>query len=286
MNSQILPTKTTAALLSSTVRHGSARLSILAIVAATSLQSANAQTWDKSQANGYVQAGYSEECTAFAHGRFKTLNNEWLRYLNGSGKRVFPDAKLMFDYAVESATVYRDTAPVAGGLVAWTGPNGERDPGHAGGVESVKSDGSVRISEQNWPKGSGPSYKDLSASKLQNRDSTSASGVKKYYKLRGFVNPNRPTAIGTLFTQPLGKQLQLDMALMDEDRRSLRVLAAIVDGKTTVAGTSLSGTVPSNRTTRCLFPTGNLRRGKTYTVTVWVWDFKDLRSTKSKTFVW
>ena len=286
MKNKILLTKTTATLLRRATRQASHRLSILSVVATACLQTASAQTWDKTTANNYVAFGFETDCTAFAHGRFKSLNGEWLRCRDTSGNSVSPNAMRMYDFSQETATAYRDTVPVTGGLVVWTGPNGESDPGHAGIIESIKIDGSVKVSEQNWPIGSSPTYKDLSAAKLRNRDSTNTKGVTKYYKLRGFVNPNRPPAIGTLATQSLGNQILLDVPLIDEDGRNLRIQAGIVDGQTAVAGTSWSSIVSANRTTRCVFPTSSLRRGKTYTLTIWVWDFKDLRSTKSTAFKW
>ncbi len=177
-----------------------------------------------------------------------------------------------------------------GAIVVWTG--GEF--GHVAVVTKVWS-GGFRVTEMNIgatdPKYGFPrtinfgnwTTKDFTVSKGLNRNGQSG---KITLWFAGFILPNRPPAIGTMFTQTVKSQLQLDVALMDEDGGNLRVLAAIVDGGKVVLGTSVSVDLPANRTFRYLFPTKNLRKGKNYTVTVWVWDFKDQRSTKSVAIRW
>src|SRR5262245_43781673 len=49
-----------------------------------------AQAWDNSFANPYVPK-YSDQCTAFAWGRFKVVNGESLRFKNPQNKTVAPD---------------------------------------------------------------------------------------------------------------------------------------------------------------------------------------------------
>src|SRR5947207_2844213 len=140
MKEKIILPKNSAALSAVWPKKEVLTLLILAIVGAVCLQTASAQTWDNSQANGYVAKGYGSECTAFAHGRYKTLSGEWLRYINSSGQWAYPNAKLMYDFAVESPTLYHDSVSVNGALVAWNGPNGDSDPGHAGIIETIYSD--------------------------------------------------------------------------------------------------------------------------------------------------
>jgi surface antigen len=246
--------------------------------------SAQSLTWDNTRTgNPYVAAGYGDQCTAFAFGRYKVVNSEALRFVNPQGTVVSPDAGLMATYVVESPTVYRDSVPVRGALISWSKPN---QPGHAANIERLNSDGSADIAEQNWPKGSGPNSKTLTAAALQRRSST-VNGQTSYYTLQGFVNPNRPTALGTLYTAKINSTLQLDVAVLDEDRHPVQILAGIFDGSTVVSGTTLSGTInPNSALTVRWSNTSHLRRGKIYTVYLWATDFRGLRSSKSTTFTW
>lgn len=257
----------------------------LVIIAFVSANAAMAQSlsWDNSLGNPYVSSGNGRECTAFAWGRFKAVNGDKLRFVNPQGRTAYPSAGLMFDYAVESSTVYRDNVPVRGGLISWRKPN---EDGHVGNVERVNSDGSVDMSEQNWPTGSGPIARTLTAAKLQNRPST-VNGKTSYYTLAGYVNPNRETAIGTMSLTKLSSSLQAKFTLMDEDRRDVYLLLGIEADGQTVSGTSIGKTVPSNGLVTANFTDlRKLRRGRTYTVHVWARDFRGLRSTKTKTFTW
>lgn len=236
---------------------------------------ASAQQWDNSNNNPYVSAGYGDQCTAFAWGRFKLLNGESLQFQNSQGKSVYPNANLMATYAVESSKVYRDSVPVRGALVSF-GKSGTN--GHVGIIERANTDGSADISEQNWPVGSGPNTSTLSSSKLQSR-----SG----YNLLGYVNPNRPSAIGTLSVNNTATTVQAQFTLMDEDRRPVNLQSAIVDNGQVVPGTTLSGNVRSNVMVTATFRnTTQFRRGKSYTLYVWAADFRGLRSSKSVTFTW
>ena len=247
--------------------------------------SASAQfLWDNTLNNPYVASGNGGQCTAFGEGRFKSLNGDWLRFVNPQGQAVYPNAGLMATYVVQTPTVYRDSVPVRGALISWSKPN---QAGHAAVIERVYSNGSADISEQNWPTGSGPNGKTLTAAQLQSRPST-VNGVTSYYTLVGYVNPNRATAIGTLYTTKTSTAaLQLDVALLDEDKRPLNVLVGIFAGGIVVSGTSASGTVNANSTLTVRWSnTSQWVRGKTYTITLWVKDFRGLRSSKSTTFIW
>ncbi len=165
---------------------------------------------------------------------FLGANGEALRFVNPQGKAVYPDAGLMATYVVESPTVYRDSVPVRGALISWSKPN---QPGHAANIERLYSDGSADIAEQNWPKGSGPNSKTLTAATLQSRSST-VNGQTSYYTLAGYVNANRPTAFGTPYITKTTSTLQLNVAVLDEDRRPVNILVGIFDGSTVVSGTT------------------------------------------------
>jgi surface antigen len=251
----------------------------------TNAASAQSLTWDNTRTgNPYVAAGYGDQCTAFAFGHYKVVNGESLRFLNPQGNAVYPDAGLMFDYAVQTSTTYRDSVPVRGALISWKKAGA---PGHAATIERLYSDGSADIAEQNWPKGSGPNSKTLTAATLQSRSST-VNGQTSYYTLAGYVNPNRPTAIGTLYTAKINSTtLQLNVALLDEDRRPVQVLVGLFDGGSVVSGTTGSGTInPNSIVTVQWSNTSQLRRGKTYAVYLWATDFRGLRSSNSTTFTW
>lgn len=249
-----------------------------------SVGSASAQSldWDSSRSNPYVAAGYGDQCTAWSEGRYRTVNGEWLRFVNPQGKAVYPNAGLMFDYVTQTATTYKDSVPVRGAVISWK-KSGE--PGHTATAERIFADGSVDIAEQNWPTGSGPNSKNLTAAKLQSRPST-VNGVTRYYSLAGFINPNRPTAIGTLYTTKINSNLQLDVALLDEDKRGVAVLVALFDGNNVVSNTTGSGTVTPNRAVKVTWNSPRLTRGKTYTVRFWTTDWRGLRSSKSASFTW
>ncbi len=246
--------------------------------------SAQSLTWDNTRTgNPYVFYGYGDSCTAFAFGRYKLVNGEALRFVNPQGKAVWPDAGLMFDYAVQTPTTYRDGVPVRGALISWKKPGAE---GHAATIERLYSDGSADIAEQNWPKGSGPNSKTLTAAKLQSRSST-VNGQTSYYTLAGYVNPNRPTAFGTPYTTKTASTLQLNVAVLDEDRRPVNILVGIFDSGSVVPGTTGSGTInPNSALTVRWNNTSQLRRGKTYSAYLWATDFRGLRSSKSTTFTW
>lgn len=250
----------------------------------TNSTSAQSLTWDNTRTgNPYVAAGYGDQCTAFAFGRYKVVNGDAIRFVNAQGKAVYPNAGLMASYAVDTPTVYRDSVPVRGALISWS-KSGE--PGHAGNIERLYSDGSADISEQNWPTGSGPGTKTLTAAKLQSRPST-VNGKTSYYTLAGYVNPNRPTALGTLSTSKTASTFQLNVAVLDEDNRPVNILVGIFDGSTVVSGTTGGGAInPNNTLTVRWNNTSQLRRGKTYTINLWATDFRGLRSSKSTTFTW
>lgn len=278
---------TKAAALSTNIKARSLATSVAGLLCAAMLVNvptpASAEPWDSSWSNPYVASGYGDQCTAYSWGRFKVANGDALRFTNAQGKAVYPNAGLMYDYAVEAPAVYRDSVPVRGSLISWTKPN---DPGHTAIVERAYSSGSCDISEQNWPTGAGPNNMTLTAASLQSRSST-VNGATSYYSLRGFVNPNRPSAIGTLYTNKTATVVQAQFALMDEDRRQVALLSAIANGGQIVPGTTLSGTVPSNVVVTANFGnTSQLQRGRTYTLYVWATDFRGLRSSKAVTFTW
>ena len=252
--------------------------------ALANLASAQSLTWDNTPTgNPYVAAGYGGECTAFSFGRYKVLNNEALRFVNPQGNAVYPNAGLMFDYVIETPTTYRDSVPVRGALISWKKSGA---PGHAATAERLNADGSVDIAEQNWPTGSGPNTKNLTAEKLQSRSST-VNGVTTYYTLAGFVNPNRPPAFGIAQMAKYSSTLQLEVPLLDEDRRPVNIIGGIFDGSTVVPGTVVSGTINPNGTiTVRLGNTSQLRSGRAYTVWLWATDFRGLRSVKGWTFTW
>lgn len=254
----------------------------LALAGAASAQSL---TWDNtSTGNPYVAAGYGDQCTAFAYGRYKLVNNEALRFMNPQGAAVYPNAGLMFDYVTETPTTYRDSVPVRGALISWKKSGA---PGHTANIERLYSDGSADISEQNWPTGSGPNSKTLTAAKLQSRSSTTASGQVSYYTLAGYVNPNRAPAIGTPQLTRSSSTLQLGVPLLDEDRRPVNILVAIFDGGNVVSGTTGSGTINPNTTLTVRWGnTSQLQSGRAYTVRLWATDFRGLRSVKGWTFTW
>lgn len=257
---------------------------VVMVLASVGTASAQSFSWDNSWSNPYVSSGNGDQCTAYAFGRYKVVNGVSLRFIDGQGRLVYPGGGSMFRFAVETSTTYRDSAPVRGALASWT-KDGE--PGHAGSIERVNnSDGSCDISEQNWPTGWGPNGKTLSAADIKNRPSKRTTGTV-YYTLAGFVCPNRPSAFGTLYTNKTATTLQVQFALMDEDRRQVNLLSAIVDGQTVVPGTTISGNVSSNVVVKANYGnTSQLRRGKTYTIYVWATDFRGLRSNKSTTFTW
>lgn len=261
---------------------GSAAAVLTLALASAGTASAQSLNWDNSWSNPYVAAGYGDQCTAFSEGRYRSVNGEWLRFRNPQGNAVYPNAGLMFDYAVETSTTYRDSVPVRGGVISWK-KSGQ--PGHTGTAERLYADGSVDIAEQNWPTGSGPNAKNLTAAKLQSRPST-VNGVTTYYSLAGFINPNRPSGIGTLFTTRINSALQLDVAVLDEDKRSVGVLVALFDGNTVVQNTTGSGSITPNRSVRVTWNSPQLTRGRTYTVRFWTTDWRGLKSNKAATFVW
>lgn len=252
------------------------------VLASAGTASAQSLGWDNSWSNPYVAAGYGDQCTAWSEGRYRTLNGEWLRFVNPQGKAVYPNAGLMADYVTETSTTYRDSVPVRGAVISWK-KSGE--PGHTATAERILADGSVDIAEQNWPTGSGPNSKNLTAAKLQSRPST-VNGVTSYYSLAGFINPNRPSGIGTLYTAKINSNLQLDVAVLDEDKRGVAVLVALFDGNSVVSNTTGSGTITPNRTVRVTWNSPRLTRGKTYTVRFWTTDWRGLKSNKATTFVW
>ncbi len=231
--------------------------------------------WDSSRRNPFVANGNSRECTAYAWGRFKVLNSDSLGFTATTGRH----GGRFYALAVETPTVYRDSVPVRGSLVSWTKPG---NFGHVAVVERVDTDGrgSCDISEQNWPVGAPPTPKpvNLSASAMKKRSSS--------YSLAGYVCPNRPTSIGTLYTSKIRSNLQLDVALLDEDRRNVKVLAALFEGNTVVSNTTISRTLSANRVLNHTWNGPRLTRGKTYTLRVWTTDWRGLKSNKSKTFVW
>ena len=244
---------------------------------------AQSLSWDNTRTgNPYVAAGYGDQCTAFSFGRYKTVNGEALRFLDTKGKAVYPNAGLMYDYVVETSTSYRDTTPVRGALISWK-KSGE--PGHTGTAERIYSDGSADIGEQNWPTGSGPSSKKLTASQLQSRSST-VNGKTSYYTQAGYVCPNRPTSLGTLYTAKIDSNLQLDVAVLDEDNRNVNVLVALLDGSTVVSNTTASGSIAPNRAVQVVWKSPKLTRGKKYSVWFQATDWRGLKASKSATFTW
>ena len=245
--------------------------------------SAQTLTWDNTLGNPFVASGNADQCTAYAWGRFKNLNGTALEFTSTSGR----NGGRLYALAVETPYVYRDSVPVRGSLISWTKGSA---PGHAAIVESPNIDGlgKALISEQNWPLHWGPNSKNLDAAALLRRTSTAADGTVSIYTLAGYVNPNRATAIGTLYTTRITTTaLQLNVALLDEDKRPLSVLVGIFAGGIVVSGTSVSGTVNANSPLTVRWSnTSQWVRGKTYTITLWVTDFRGLRSSKSTTFVW
>jgi hypothetical protein len=237
---------------------------------------AEAQTWDNSSLNAYIAAGYGDQNTAFAHGRYRTLSGEWLSYTNTSGKRVFPHGGLMTSYADETSTSYPDTRPVRGSLVSWSFGS----YGHVGIIERPTFDSSGRllkalVSEQNWKAGQ-VTTTELTASKLSKR------GASGSYTLVGYLNPNRPPSIGSISTTKSGSDLQVRFPVLDEDGRLVRLLVALTDQNSKVL-VSASGDVPANRYIR--IGVSGLRSGS-YRCYVWAWDFRGLRGTNSKSFTW
>jgi surface antigen len=254
-------------------------LFVMATLALASAGTASAQSldWDSSRSNPF----YADlpQCTAYAWGRFKVVNGDSLQFTAKSGRH----GGRFYELAVETPTIYRDSVPVRGALPSWTKAN---DYGHVGFVERVNSDGSCYISEQNWPSGKGPNAKTLSAAEMVKRTSNLSNGTKAYYNLAGYVCPNRPSSIGTLYTVKIGSNLQLDVAVLDEDRRNVNVLVALFDGNNVVSKTTGSGSITPNRTVQVTWNSPRLTRGKTYTVGFWTTDWRGLRSSKYKTFVW
>lgn len=240
--------------------------------------SAQSLTWDNTRKNPFVLSGNGTECTAYAWGRFKFLNNGTeLQFTQTYGRH----GGKLYELAVETPYVYRDSVPVRGSLISWKRGS---DYGHAAVVETVNVDGKggALISEANWPHGRGPQPTTLTATELQRR-----AGKTDSFTLGGFVNPNRPTAIGTLYTAKINSTLQLDVALLDEDRRSVNVLVALFDGNNVVSGTTGSGSVTPNRAVTVRWGnTSMLKRGKSYTIRFYATDFRELRSSKSTTFIW
>jgi surface antigen len=254
----------------------------LAVLTLASAGKASAQSldWDSSRNNPFVASGNSRECTAYAWGRFKVLNGDSLQFTATSGRH----GGRFYELVVETPTVYRDSVPVRGSLASWTKPN---DYGHVGVPERVNSDGSSYISEQNWPSGQGPNAKTLSAAEMVKRTSRLSNGTTATYNLAGYVCPNRPTSIGTLYTTRINSNLQLDVAVLDEDRRQVNVLVAIVDDRNNVViNTTGSGRITPNRAVQVNWNSLRLTRGKTYTVRMWTTDWRGLRSSKAKTFTW
>lgn len=241
-----------------------------------------AQAWDNSVVNPYVLKD-ADQCTAFAWGRFKVVNGESLQFKNLQNKIVAPDGGLMVDYVIETPTAYRDSVPVRGALVSWKGGA----HGHAASIERVNADGSALISEQNWPKGSAPNTKTLTAVKLQRRPSVSANGNVTNYELAGFVNPNRPPAFGAVYPTKFKTTLQVDFALLDEDNRQVKLIYGVLDRGQVVPETAGAIKVNPNRPVRLnLTGTAQLKRGKIYTFQVYAYDFRGLRSSTSKNFNW
>jgi surface antigen len=250
------------------------------VLASAGTVSAQSFSWDNSWSNPFVATGNSPECTAYAWGRFKVVNGDSLQFTSTSGRH----GGRFYELAVETPTIYRDSVPVRGALPSWTKPN---DYGHVGVVERVNSDGSCYISEQNWPSGQGPNAKTLSAADMVTRTSNLSNGTKVKYYLAGYVCPNRPSSIGTLYTAKINSNLQLDVAVLDEDRRNVSVLVALFDDRNNVvSNTTGSGTMTPNRTVRVTWNSPRLTRGKNYTVRFWTTDFKGLKSNKATTFVW
>jgi len=248
-------------------------------LASAGTASAQSFSWDSSWSNPLVASGNSGQCTAYAWGRFKVLNGDSLQFTSTWNRH----GGKFYELAVETPTIYRDSVPVRGALSSWAKLN---DYGHVGVVERVNSDGSCYISEQNWPSGYGPNAKTLSAADMVRRTSNLSNGTKAYYSLAGYVCPNRPSSIGTLYTAKPGSALQLDVAVLDEDRRNVDVLVALFDGNTVVSNTTGSGSITPNRAVRVTWNSPRITRGKTYTVRFWTTDWRGLRANNSTTFVW
>ena len=175
-----------------------------------------------------------------------------------------------------TTTTYRDVVPVRGSLASWV----FGDYGHAGIIESPKFDSagqlvSAEVSEQNWKAGR-ITTTELSASALLKR------GITGNYRLSGYLNPNRPPAIGSISIVRSGSDLQVRFPIINEDNRQIRLLVALVDGNNKVLASG-SGDVPSNR--YISVGVKGLRSGS-YKWYVWAWDFLDLRGSNSKTFTW
>ena len=207
------------------------------------------------------------------------VNGESLKFTATSGRH----GGRFYELAVETPTIYRDSQPVRGALVSWTKPN---DFGHVAAIERVNLDGSCFISEQNWPIGRAPEAKTLSAADMVKRTSRLSNGRTATYSLAGYVCPNRPSGIGTLYTAKINNDLRLDVALLDEDRRNVNVLVALFDGSTVISSTTASGSVSPNRVVTVNWRSPRLTRGKTYTVRFWATDWRGLKSSKSQTFRW
>jgi hypothetical protein len=248
-----------------------AMLLITAAVPAT----AQSLDWDKSRSNPFVAIGLPGECTAYAWGRFKVLNNHSLAFTQSWGRH----GGAFYDLAVEGPTIYRDQTPVRGATVSW---KKDGDFGHVAIIERVNSDASCDISEQNWPTGAGPSSRKLSATDMTLR----YSNGKPVFKLAGYVNPNRPSAFGTVNTSKTSNLVRAQFALMDEDRRQVNLLSALVWNGQVVNGTTISGNVPSNAVITANFNAAQLQRGRTYTIYIWATDFRGLKATKTATIVW
>lgn len=254
-------------------------MAVTLALASAGTASAQSFDWDSSWSNPFVASGNSAQCTAYAWGRFRVLNGDALQFTSTSGRH----GGRFYELAVETPTIYRDSVPVRGALPSWTKPN---DYGHVGVVERVNSDGSCYVSEQNWPSGWAPNAKTLSAADMATRTSNLSNGTKAYYYLAGYVCPNRPSGIGTLFTTRINSALQLDVAVLDEDKRSVNVLVALFDGNTVVQNTTGSGSITPNRGVRVTWNSPQLTRGRTYTVRFWTTDWRGLKSNKATTFVW
>lgn len=257
---------------------GSATAVITLALASAGTASAQSLDWDSSRSNPF----YADltQCTSYAWGRFKVLNSDSLQFTATSGRH----GGRFYELAVETPTIYRDSVPVRGSLPSWTKPN---DYGHVGVVERVNSDGSCYISEQNWPSGQGPNAKTLSAADMVKRTSRLSNGTTATYSLAGYVCPNRPSGIGTLYTAKINGNLRLDVAVLDEDRRNVNVLVAIVDDRNNVvSNTTGGGSITPNRAVKVTWNSPRLTRGKTYTVRFWTTDWRGLKSSKSTTFIW
>ena len=119
------------------------------------------------------------------------------------------------------------------------------------------------------------------------RTSRLSNGTTATYSLAGYVCPNRPSGIGTLYTAKINGNLRLDVAVLDEDRRNVNVLVAIVDDRNNVvSNTTGGGSITPNRAVKVTWNSPRLTRGKTYTVRFWTTDWRGLKSSKSTTFIW